>query len=56
MKKSPIFEKTLPSPWLLIFLFILSLPCLIYRFRHPQMTETQLFLNTINAYMEFLRG
>lgn len=37
---------------LLISLFLLSLPIHIYRFRHPEMTETQLFLHFFDAYME----
>jgi len=38
----------------LIIAFIISIPFLVYKFRHPEQTETELFLNTIEAYKEFL--
>ena len=40
--------------WLfLLILLLLSIPQLIYRFKHPDQTETQLFFNFFNAYREF---
>ncbi len=36
-----------------ILLLILCIPPIIYRFRHPEMTETYLFLNLIESYREF---
>lgn len=42
--------------WIFMFsLLILSVPLFPYRFRHSEMTETQLFLNTIEAYREFFK-
>lgn len=37
----------------IIFLLIMSVPSITYRFKHPEMTQTQLLLNTFEAYREF---
>ena len=37
---------------LLSILFIITVPQILYRFHHPEMTETQLFLNFFNAYVD----
>lgn len=36
-----------------IVVIFLIVPPTVYRFRHPEKTETQLFLNLIQAYREF---
>ncbi len=41
--------------YLLIILLILSIPQFIYRFKHPEMSETELFLNFIQAYKDFFK-
>ncbi len=40
----------------LIVLLIIILPILIYRFRHPGQTETELFLNIFESYKEFFHA
>jgi len=38
-----------------IILCICAIPQIIYRFHHPEMTETQLFINFFQAYKEIIR-
>ena len=40
----------------LCVLGILAIPQLIYRFNHPELTETQLFLGFFEAYREVFNG
>ncbi len=50
-------KKTIIAYLMLIFIFIfLSLPQILYRFRNPEMTDTQRFLNFFEAYKEFYGG
>ncbi len=42
-----------PYRILLLILAFLSIPQFVYRFKHPDISETQLFLNFFNAYKEF---
>lgn len=35
---------------LLFLIAILGIPQFIYRFKHPEMTETHLFMNFFNSY------
>ncbi len=46
LKKETIF---------IIIMLILSIPQLLYRFSHPEMSETNLFLNFFEAYRAFCR-
>jgi hypothetical protein len=39
-----------------LIILILGIPQLIFRFKHPEMNETQLFLNFFHAYKEFFYG
>ncbi len=39
--------------YLLIILLILSIPQFVFRFKHPEMTETELYLNFFKAYYDF---
>lgn len=39
-----------------IGLLLLIIPNILYRFNHPEMTETQLFLNFFQMYREFFRS
>ncbi len=39
-----------------LVLLILGIPGFLYRFNHPEMSETQLFLNFFEAYREFFRS
>lgn len=38
----------------LICLSVLAIPQVIYRFNHPNMTETELFLHFLDAYRELI--
>jgi len=40
---------------LLFILAIISIPQFVFRFKHPEMSETLLFLNFFNAYWEFFK-
>jgi hypothetical protein len=33
---------------------VLAIPQICYRFKHPQLSETQLFIDFFKAYKEFL--
>jgi len=37
----------------IVFCILIAIPPLIFRFNHPHMTETELFLNFFKAYAEF---
>jgi len=44
------------SKWVFyLILFILAIPQFTYRFKHPEMSETQLLLHFFDAYKEILR-
>jgi hypothetical protein len=49
--RKEIMKKNLIICVSLIFLGIVFIPQQIYRFKHPEMTETQLFLNFFKAYL-----
>lgn len=38
----------------LLVMVILTIPQVSYRFKHPEKSETQLFLDFFKAYKEFL--
>jgi|GEM_PF-3552052 len=40
--------------YFLLIMLILAIPQLFFRLKHPEMTETQLFINFFQAYKEFL--
>jgi len=37
----------------MLVMVLLAIPQIIFRFNHPLMSETQLFLNFFEAYIEF---
>jgi cytochrome c biogenesis protein ResB len=43
------------SLFLLILVLIAGIPGAVYRFRHPEQTDTQRLLNFFEAYREFFK-
>jgi hypothetical protein len=50
MKKSNCWGSVIYIGGTLAILYV-SLACIVYRFRHPEQTETQLFLNILDALL-----
>ncbi len=46
-------NKLIKHSILFIILFIIGIPLLFYRFRHPDQTDTRRLLNIFEAYREF---
>ncbi len=56
MKNSAANGRMMKNKWIFLgVMLLLSIPQYIYRFKHPEMSETQLFLDFFKAYTEFFK-